>query len=41
MCLFLILEYKERFKPVTMELINNYLLGKQEYLTNVLQQKGS
>ena len=30
---------KERFKPVTMVLRNNYLLGKQEYPANVLAEK--
>ena len=29
-CLFLLLADGERFKPVMMELSNNYLLGKQE-----------
>ena len=36
MCLFLLLVDKERFKPVTMELNNNYVLGNQEYPANVL-----
>ena len=30
---------KERFKSVTTELNNNYLLGNQEYLANVLAAK--
>ena len=38
-CLFLLLADEERFNPVTTELSNNYLLGKQEYLANVLAEK--
>ena len=38
-CLFLLLADEERFKPVTAELINNYLLRKQEYLANILVSK--
>ena len=38
-CLFLLLVDEERFKPVTMELSNNYLLGKQKYLANLLEEK--
>ena len=37
--LFLLLDDKERFKPVTMELSNNYLLRKQKYLANLLAEK--
>ena len=38
-CLLLLLESKERFKPVPTDLINNYLLGKQEDPANVLAKK--
>ena len=38
-CLFLLLADKERFKPVTTEMNNNYLIRKQEYLANVLAAK--
>ena len=38
-CLFLLLADEERFKPAKEELINNYLLGKQEYLANILVAK--
>ena len=38
-CLFLVLAYKESFESVTTELSKNYLLGKQEYLANVLAEK--
>ena len=38
-CLSLILEDKERFKPITTDLKNNYLLGNQEYPANVLVTK--
>ena len=39
MCLLLLLVDKERFKPVAKELNKNYLLGNQEYPTNVLAAK--
>ena len=39
MCLFILLADEERFKPVTTELDNNYLLGNQEYPANVLATK--
>ena len=38
-CLFLLVAYEERFKPVTKNLSNNYLIGKQEYPDNVLAEK--
>ena len=38
-CLFLLLGDKERFKPVTTELNNKYLLLNQEYPANVLSAK--
>ena len=38
-CFFLLLSDKERFKPVTTDMINNYLLGNQEYPANVLAAK--
>ena len=38
-CLLLLLESKKRFNPVTTDLINNYLLGKQEDPANVLAKK--
>ena len=38
-CLFLLLVDKERFKHVTTELSNNYLLGNQEYPANILAAK--
>ena len=38
-CLFLLMADEERFRPVTTKLINNHLIGKQEYLANVLAEK--
>ena len=35
-CLLLLLADEERFKPITTELSNSYLLGNQEYPANVL-----
>ena len=38
-CVSLLLADKERFKPVTTELIYNYFIRKKEYLANVLAEK--
>ena len=38
-CLFLLLVDESRFKLVTTDMNNNHLLGKQEYLSNVLAAK--
>ena len=38
-CLFLLMAYDGRYKPLKTDLENNFLLGKQEYPTTILEAK--
>ena len=38
-CLFLLMANYERYKPLKTELENNFLLGKQDYTTNIMASK--